>query len=179
MKGINESKRIEFTKVKHTSPLDALKGIMNGLVESSDDVIWSFDRVKPLDDTYCAVLTCPDILSEKLREAEFSGADDFANQILEEFGKNMQKDRAFEQYESANLSYAIVCEGPQKTCIDLDSALGYNDGHFRGLLFSDERFYHEDSGEFCDDDIMLSTEEVIELFENCKEMRIIITIRFE
>lgn len=151
---------------------------MNSLVEDSDDIILPFAPVKPLEDnTYCTVLTCPDILSEKLRNADFSGANEIANQILEDFGKNMQKDRTFEQYECADLSYAIVCEGPQKTYIDLDGALEYNDGHFRGLLFSDDKFYHEDSGEFCDSDEMFSAEEVTELFENCEEFRFIITVR--
>ena len=65
MKITNESKRIKFTRVEHTSPLVALRGIMNGLVEDSDDIILPFAPVKPLEDnTYCTVLTCPDIMSE-------------------------------------------------------------------------------------------------------------------
>ena len=171
----NESKNVMFTRHERISPRIALNRIL-GKFASSDDISWSFDRVRPAENTYAAVISCPDRMDEQLIGGQWLAADKTANQLLESFANILQDDPAFEDFESAEIMYSVVFEGSQKTHIDFEHDLERGDGQFRALTFSDEKFYHNDDGSYCDGEFMLSSEQLLELAEKCEGFQFVLTV---
>lgn len=173
----NESKNVTFTKREKTSPRIALNRVL-GKLSSSDDIFWTFDEIRPLENIYAAVISCPDRMDEQLIAGHWLAADKTANQFLESFANILQDDPAFEDFESAEIEYSVVFEGQQKTHVSFDYDLKHGHDQFRALTFSDEKFYHNDDGSYCDGELTLSSEQLLELAEKCEGFRFVLTVRF-
>lgn len=173
----NESKNVTFSKRERRSPKSALNNIL-GKLTPSDYIFWSFDKVRPTENIYGAVIACPDGMDGQLVVGHWLAADKTANQFLESFANILQDDPAFEDFESAEIMYSVVFEGQQKTHIDFEDGLHHGGGQFRALTFSDEKFYHNDDGTYCDDELMLSSEQLLELAEECEGFKFVLAVSF-